>query len=504
MHFSVRKFGFFFHYFFVSFLSFLSFVRLRCSSLATFCSLVLLLLLLLPNNKYRIDIDLSLFLFTLLFLSLFLSISLFRSFFSFLFIVLCQQRHGLLAGVCFVLSTTLGATVPNTIDPTKRDNLESAKDKRQTPLGSASSAGDYENTRLYGGIPSPAYSTYGPPQAINRDEYDGLATGRLNGNLNGVRGFGVGRDGFNTFDNHLDVLGDNAGFDNNYPNSQQLLGAGSFGVPIRGVFDQGDFGYQPHSARFGQTFGNVLGGVGSTNSFDASPLSFNGNAFAQQSNAFAHAQQPNGFAHAQQPNQNQPIYAAGSKGLGHYAGVNPDIGSYGGNFEGLRYNAPITNSRPIALTSASLAPRNYPSNGGKGGFRPSAFLGSTLLSSTPDYQYAQSGGAASLTSLGAGNRFHVPDQPFLPSNEYQPSHSSISPAFFSSSTGGSSSSIGSSTFESSIHGLNGNFGPTAPYAQQSSAGFGLPFNGYRSSPSSLPFAHNQLNARPTFPTNYVK
>lgn len=384
-----------------------------------------------------------------------------------------SEQHCLLVGVCIALSSAAATT-----DTTKRSNIESTKDKREAPLATAS-ASEYGtpaitkriSQHLYGGISTPPYSTYGPPQTISTSQYDGLS--RYN-DLNAVHGLG-NDNGYNTFGNNLDVAGDHAGYDtNNYQTNQQVLASGPYESQIGNV----DFTNEYHGSRFGNSFGNVLGGIGSTSSFNAPPSS-------------------NSYLPLAASNQHLPNYAAGSKGLGHYTGVSSGLGHYAapssnvyhsGSFDHQRYNAPFTNSRPVALTSAALAAQTYSSSNSKDTFRPSAFLGSTLLPSTPDYQYAQP--ALSLTSLGVVNQFQSPSKTYLPSSAYQ-SHSSIPPTPY----GGSSTTFGSPYTEQ-----NANFASAGTsYSPKSSVGYGAPFNPYRSNPTTS-FSHNQLT--PTYATSY--
>lgn len=372
-------------------------------------------------------------------------------------------------GICIALSAA------SSTDTKKQSNIESTKDKREAPLvtASASEYGVPAITKriaqhLYGGISTPPYSTYGPPQTISASQYDGLS--RYN-DLNSVHGL-TPNDGYNIFGNNLDVVADNAGYDVNYQNNQHLLSAGG---PYGASFGNDDFGNGYHGNRFGNSFGSVLGGIGTTSSLNG-PSSSPSNTYL-----------PSGQS-------NLPVYASGNKGLGHYTSGSTGLGQYSGantnfyntgSYDSQRYNAPITNSRPIALTSASLATQNQLTNS-RDTFRPSAFLGSTLLQSTPDYQYAQP--SLSLTSLGVANQFNQsPEKTYLPSNAYQ-SHSSVSPAYGQSST-----------FGSSYNEQNANFVPTATYLSKSSVGYGSPFNSYRPNPSAS-FAHNQLN--PTYGASY--
>lgn len=377
--------------------------------------------------------------------------------------LLILEQHCLLVGVCIALSAAAST------DTIKRSNIESTKDKREAPLATAS-ASEYGvpaitkrvSQQLYGGISTPPYSTYGPPQPIGTSQYDGLS--RYN-DLNAVHG--LPNDGYNTFGNNLDVVADNAGYDGNY---QSNLVPGPYRAPL----GNGDFGNIYQSNRFGNSFGSVLGGVGSTSSFNGPPGP--GNTYLPTASV----------------NQNLPAYASGHKGLGHYTGSSSGLGNYAGassnvynsGFDSQRYNAPFTNSRPVALTSAALAAQTYAP---KDTFRPSAFLGSTLLPSTPDYQYAQP--SLQLTSLGVANQFDSPAKTYLPSNAYQ---SSILPSYVPSS-----STFGSSPYTDQ----NANFGPTATYVPKSSIGYGLPFNSYRPNPAAS-FSHNQLN--PTYATSYEK
>lgn len=391
--------------------------------------------------------------------------------------MLFGTQHCLLVGVCIALSAAAAT------DTIKRRNIESTKDKREAPpLATASASSEYGvpaitkriSQHLYGGISSPAYSTYGPPQTISASQYDGLS--RYN-DLNAVHG--LPNDGYNTFGNNLDVVADNAGYDHqNYQNNQHLLAGSPYGT----AFGNSDFGngYQD-GGRFGNSFGSVLGGIGSTSSLSGPP----------PPPPPSHTYLPSGPS-----NQNLPIYASGSKGLGHYTGPGSGLGQYAGassnvynsgSFDSQRYNAPFTNSRPIALTSAALAAQTYAPNP-KDTFRPSAFLGSTLLSSTPDYQYAQP--SLSLTSLGVANQFNSPGKPYLPSNAPYQSHSSVPPSY------GPSSPFGSPYTDEQ----NADFGPTTTYLPKSSVGYGVSsFNSFRpNSPTS--FSHNQL--APTYATSY--
>lgn len=364
-------------------------------------------------------------------------------------------------------------------DTIKQNNIESAKDKREAPLAMASAA-EYGvpaitkriSQHLYGGISTPPYSTYGPPQTISSSQYDGLS--KYNDNLNSVHV--LANDGYNTFGNNLDVVADHAGYDTNYQNNQNPLPLGSYEASIGNV----DFGNAYHGNRFGNSFGSVLGGVGSTSSLDAPPPPPPSNTYLPSAAT----------------NQNVPAYAYGSKGLGHYTGISSGLGHYAGassnvynsgSFGSQRYNTPFTNSRPIALTSAALAVQTYSSNS-KDTFRPSTFLGSTLLPSTPDYEYAQP--SLSLTSLGVANQFNAPSKTYLPSNAYQ-SHSSIPPSYVPSSI---------STLGSSYMDPNTDFTSTGPYSPKSGADYGVPFNSYRPNPTASFPHHTQLN--PTYATSY--
>lgn len=375
------------------------------------------------------------------------------------------------------MSVAAAAAAAASTDTIKRSNIESTKDKREAPVATAS-ASEYGvpaitkriSQQLYGGISTPPYSTYGPPQTISASQYDGLS--RYN-NLNAVHG--LANDGYNTFGNNLEVVADNGGYDTSYQNNQNLLAPGAYATSI----GNGDFGNGYHGNRFGSSFGSVLGGFGSTSSLNAPP-----------------PPPSNTYLPSATSNQNLPVYASGNKGLGHYAGSSSGLGNYAsvnsnvynpGSFDGHRFNAPFTNSRPIALTSAALAPQTYSSSNSKDTFRPSAFLGSTLLPSTPDYQYAAQP-SLSLTSLGVANQFHAPAKNYLPSNAYQ-SHSSIPPSYVSSG----------SAFGSTYAEQNANFAPTATYVPKSSVGYGVSYSSYRPNPTES-FSHNQLN--PSYATSY--
>lgn len=365
----------------------------------------------------------------------------------------------------------------------KRSNIESTKDKREAPPATASAAAEYGtpaitkriSQHLYGGISTPPYSTYGPPQTIGASQYGSL--GRFN-DLNAVHGL-ASSNGYNTFGNNLEVVPDHAGYDSNYHSNQQVFAASPYGA-----IGNADFGNEFHGNRFGGSFGgsfgSVLGGIGSTSSLNGHP-----------------PPPSNTYLPAAAPNQHLPVYASGTKGLGHYAGASAGLGQHSSShsngyhqsasFDQQRYNAPFTNSRPIALTSAALAAQTYSSNS-KDAFRPSAFLGSTLLPSTPDYQYAQP--SLSLTSLGVANQYHSPLKTYLPSNVYQ-SHAPVAPTSYAQP---------SSPFGASYTEQNVNFASTgSSYSPKTNAGYGVAYSSYRPNPTAS-FSHNHIT--PTYATPY--
>lgn len=110
---------------------------------------------------------------------------------------------------------------------------------------------------------------------------------------------------------------------------------------------------------------------------------------------------------ASSPSNQQPAYAAGTKGLGHYGGS--PSGVFTSSPIGLpapRYNSQFTNSRPLALTSQQY------SSSVKEPFRPSAFLGSTILSSTPSYDYNSID--TSHSYIPPSNTYGTPPKTYLP------------------------------------------------------------------------------------------
>lgn len=101
----------------------------------------------------------------------------------------------------------------------------------------------------------------------------------------------------------------------------------------------------------------------------------------------------------------QPSYAAGAKGLGHYTQINP--------VSNLNAHATLKNSRPVALQpvhqqrkqpSFLTEPTKNPN------FRPSFLLGSQILASTPDYGLNQ----PTLTSLGTNSQYIAPSTQTIP------------------------------------------------------------------------------------------
>lgn len=98
---------------------------------------------------------------------------------------------------------------------------------------------------------------------------------------------------------------------------------------------------------------------------------------------------------------NEPGYANGVKGLRHYAQSAP-VSSL--NAQTLK------NSRPIALQPAHMVrkPSPFLSEQRNPNFRPSFLLGSSVVSSTPDYN------PPSLTSLGTANQYLPPSQNNIP------------------------------------------------------------------------------------------
>lgn len=95
---------------------------------------------------------------------------------------------------------------------------------------------------------------------------------------------------------------------------------------------------------------------------------------------------------------NEPVYASGIKGLGHYSSTIPVSNL---NTQTLK------NSRPVALTPVhqQRKPSTFLSESRSPNFRPSFLLGSQVLSSTPDYN-----NQPTLTSLGTGNQYIPPTQ----------------------------------------------------------------------------------------------
>lgn len=129
-----------------------------------------------------------------------------------------------------------------------------------------------------------------------------------------------------------------------------------------------------------------------------------GNVFGSSLNGGSSFGYPNGFGNsfANAPTSaaltaNKPAFPTVTKGLGHYA----SLGSQ--SLSSLNHQ-PMKNSKPIALQPAHLVRKPPPNfDTPQNSFRPSAFLGSSVLTSTPEFV-----NAPTLTSLGTINNQYFP------------------------------------------------------------------------------------------------
>lgn len=245
----------------------------------------------------------------------------------------------------------------------------------RTPFNQGPSAPPYEYNRYTGVIPLPTVD--------NNDLGNGLNPGppyNPNGNYNGGNGYGgTAPNSYGNFPKY------NQNQPINYPTSYaQLNGLGPsltvYGAGAGGNVYDNNAGNNNQYAGGRSPFSNAANSGNYENSFYGNP-SFGGGDKYPTTGALV---------------SNEPSYA--SRGLRHYS--QPPLNTQ-----------TLKNSRPIALTPPHLT-RKQPSfltDQRNPNFRPSFLLGSSVVSSTPDYNIGQ--GGATLTSLGeTSNQYIFPNQ----------------------------------------------------------------------------------------------
>lgn len=203
----------------------------------------------------------------------------------------------------------------------------------------------------------------GPPYNNNQYSNGGFS----NNNNNNVRGGNSAYGGFTKYGQNSQ-----ANFATNY-----ALGNG-FGQSLN-VYENNAPNFDQYSTLKENSFGNP--GSGFDNSFYGNPSFSTENKYPTSAALVS----------------NEPAYAAGVKGLRHYTQSAPVSNLNTQTFK---------NSRPTALQPAHLArkPPSFLSEARNPNFRPSFLLGSSVLSSTPDYNQP------TLTSLGTSNQYLPPTQ----------------------------------------------------------------------------------------------
>lgn len=290
----------------------------------------------------------------------------------------------------------------------------------------------YEYSRYTGVIPLPPVDGNdlgnglrpGPPYGLTPPAYNGNAGRNAYGinNNNNNNGFNGGNNGFGS-NNGNGYSGTYGQFIKNGQNAQgqfatsyaQQNGLGQ-SLAVYGGNGNGNNNAQNPGFYAGQPSLNIKGPFN-----NPSPFSNNNN---NNPNSFNNPSPLNGPGPS---NFDIPFYgnlSPDAKYPSTAALVSNELSQYGPGGKG--YNQPqplntqaLKNSRPIALTPSHLQRKPPPSflNDQKNpNFRPSFLLGSSVLSSTPDYEQP------TLTSLGTLNPYLTQQQNFqlIPAEQYAP------------------------------------------------------------------------------------
>lgn len=224
----------------------------------------------------------------------------------------------------------------------------------------------------------------------------------------------------------------NGGFGNNNNNNNNIRGGGS--SAYGGFIKYGQNAQANYASNYAQSngFGQSLS-VYNANEYDNNApqldqySTIKENSFGNPNSGFDNSfygnpsfNTENKYPSSAALQSNEPVYAAGIKGLRHYTQSGPVT-----NLN----TQPLKNSRPVALQPAHLArkpPSFLSSEPRNPNFRPSFLLGSSVLSSTPDYNqpfnqpsnqpfnqpsnqpFNQPGNPTTLTSLGTSNQYLPP------------------------------------------------------------------------------------------------
>ncbi|XP_055318237.1 uncharacterized protein LOC129576733 [Sitodiplosis mosellana] len=246
----------------------------------------------------------------------------------------------------------------------------------QPPAGSPAPAPAYEYSRFAGVIPLQGVDNNELGNGINQESYNANPGPPYYNNIYGVSGA--------------------------YTEGNNYGGASSYGSFIKyGEGNQVRTNYgsynglgQSLNVYGGNQFGNNDGNFDQYSTIKNSQFGNSGANFDQ--NSFV-GNQANRYPSSASLRSNQPpSYAAGVKGLSHYSQPVSNLNTQ-----------PLKNSRPVALQPAHLQrkPNSFLQEPKNPNFRPSFFLGSQVLTSTPEYSQP------TLNSLGTTNQYIPPTQP---------------------------------------------------------------------------------------------